>query len=53
MSKELALNDRVGAYGYGLYQHEIDEYLASDDEWEALKVRQNFLVALNLYYNGR
>jgi hypothetical protein len=37
MSKKLAINERVGAYGYGLYQSEIDEYLASDEEWEAIK----------------
>lgn len=37
MSKQLALSESVGAYGYGLYQSEIDEYLASDEEWEATK----------------
>jgi len=37
MSSQLALSEGVGAYGYGLYQSEIDEYLASDDEWEAIK----------------
>lgn len=26
-------------YSYGLNDEEINEYLASDDEWELLKVR--------------
>lgn len=42
MSKQLALSERVGAYGYGLYQSEIDEYLASDEEWAAMKARNIF-----------
>jgi hypothetical protein len=38
MSKQ-ARPERFGAYGYGLYQEEIDEYLGtSDDEWLALEV---------------
>jgi len=36
-NRSLALS-RVGAYGYGLYQDEIDEYLASDDEIYSLQV---------------
>lgn len=27
------LDNKIGAYGYGLYQEEIDEYLESDDEY--------------------
>jgi len=38
-NKSLAL-DRIGAYGYGLYQDEIDEYLASDDEVAIFQVRR-------------
>jgi hypothetical protein len=50
MSTQLALSEHVGAYGYGLYQSEIDEYLASDEEWAAIKASIFFLLKEINYY---
>jgi hypothetical protein len=55
MSKKLAINERVGAYGYGLYQSEIDEYLASDEEWEAIKASDHLFTKITtaLFFHRR
>lgn len=39
------LGDSVGAYGYGLYQDEIDEYLSSDEDVLAIQVRPALAAA--------
>jgi hypothetical protein len=56
---DLALTGRVGAYGYGLYQEEIDEYIGEVNEWMELQVRLQltFFVATALspsplFYTG-
>ena len=52
MSKKLGLTERVGAYRYGLYQSEIDEYLASDEEWEAIKASDHLFLKNKNNNNG-